>query len=296
MFGSGHGSCTVGVEDGVVRAGDFAALTDLLDAAKSLQTERERLLAGVEEEIDAMRTEARQQVEADTVAARTAREEGWAAGHAEGQAAAAQWTEQALREAASAQRSLIRQTQRLSQIVSLALERIIEHEDRVTLFNRSLAAITKLVRDVPMATLRVSPAELESALTAVTAFAPCAAGRLQIEVKADSRRRRPAARLFESDEGLIDAGLKTQLAAIRRAMERAAAHLLLDDTEPAAAVVGLETSTAGAPRRTTSRCARGRARGRLSCSADRPRLRCRGRSLAGRDDTVNAASTPASRP
>jgi type III secretion protein L len=242
-----HGSCTVGVEDGVVRAGDFAALTDLLDAAKTLQTERERLLAGVEEEIDAMRTEARQQVEADTVAARTAREEGWAAGHAEGlEAAAAQWTEQALREAASAQRSLIRQTQRLSQIVSLALERIIEHEDRVTLFNRSLAAITKLVRDVPMATLRVSPAELESALTAVTAFAPCAAGRLQIEVKADSALP-PGSCLFESDEGLIDAGLKTQLAAIRRAMERAAAHLLLDDTEPAAAVVGLETSTAGAP-------------------------------------------------
>ena len=194
-----------------------------------------------------MRAEARQQVEADTAAARTAREEAWAAGHAEGlEAAAAQWTEQALREGASTQRSLIRQTQRLSQIVSLALERIIEHEDRVTLFNRSLAAIAKLVRDVPMATLRVSPTELDSALTAVTAFAPCAAGRLQIEVKADSALP-PGSCLFESDEGLIDAGLKTQLAAIRRAMERAAAHLLLDDTEPAAEVVGLETSTAGAP-------------------------------------------------
>ena len=194
-----------------------------------------------------MRTEARQQVEADTVAARTAREEGWAAGHAEGlEAAAAQWTEQALREAASAQRSLIRQTQRLSQIVSLALERIIEHEDRVTLFNRSLAAITKLVRDVPMATLRVHPAELDSALASVTAFAPCAAGRLQIEVKADSALP-PGSCLFESDQGLIDAGLKTQLAGIRRAMARAAEHLLLDDRETPAEVVGLETTAAGAP-------------------------------------------------
>lgn len=247
-----HGSCTVGVEDGLVRAGDFAALTDLLDAARSLQTERERLLAGVGAEIDALRAEARAQVEAELAAARAEREQAREAGFNEGmEAAAARWTESALREAASTQRSLIRQTQRLSQIVSLALERIVEHEDRVTLFNRALAAITKLVRDVPMATLRVHPAELDSALAAVTAFAPCATGRLQIEVKADAALP-PGSCLFESDEGLIDAGLKTQLAAIRRAMERAAEHLLLDDSPasavaaPAAAeVVGLETAAAG---------------------------------------------------
>ena len=70
-------------------------------------------------------------------------------------------------------------------------------------------------------------------------------------MKADSALP-PGSCLFESDEGLIDAGLKTQLAAIRRAMERAAEHLLLDDgpasavAAPAAAeVVGLETSAAG---------------------------------------------------
>lgn len=134
-----------------------------------------------------MRAEARREVDAQLVAARAERDIAREAGFAEGlEGAAARWTESALREAASTQRSLIRQTERLSQIVSLALERIIEHEDRVTLFNRALATITKLVRDVPMATLRVSPAELDSALAAVTAFAPCAAGRLQIEVKADS--------------------------------------------------------------------------------------------------------------
>lgn len=243
-----HGSCTVGVEDGLVRADDFATLTDLVDAARSLQTERERLLAGVGEEIEAMRAEARREVDAQLVAARAERDIAREAGFAEGlEGAAARWTESALREAASTQRSLIRQTERLSQIVSLALERIIEHEDRVTLFNRALATITKLVRDVPMATLRVSPAELDSALAAVTAFAPCAAGRLQIEVKADSGL--PGSCLFESDQGLIDAGLKTQLAGIRRAMARAAEHLLLDEPGPSAAgeVVGLETAPAGTP-------------------------------------------------
>ncbi|RQP22739.1 FliH/SctL family protein [Piscinibacter terrae] len=239
-----HGSCTVGVPDGVVRAADFAALTGLLDAARTLQGERERLIAGVEEEIAQMREAAQAQIEQEMEAAREdyarAREEGFAQGLRE---ATEQWTEQALREGASTQRNLMRQTQRLSQIVSLALERIVSHEDRVTLFNRALQQISRLVRDVPMATLRVSPDELGSALTAVAAFAPCAAGRLQIEVKGDSALE-PGSCLFESDQGVIDAGLKTQLAAIKRAMDRAAQHMMLEEsTQPAAEVVGMETSS-----------------------------------------------------
>lgn len=188
-----------------------------------------------------MRDSARADADAALAEAHATRERAREEGFAEGMAQAAErWTETALREAASTQRSLIRQTQRLSQIVSLALERIIEHEDRVTLFNRALTAITRLVRDVPMATLRVSPTELDPALAAVTAFAPCAAGRLQIEVKADAALP-PGSCLFESDQGLVDAGLATQLAAIRRAMARAAEHLALD-TPAAGEVVGLETA------------------------------------------------------
>jgi type III secretion protein L len=240
-----HGSCTVGVPDGVVRAADFAALTDLLEAARTLQGEREQLLAGVEEEIAQMRAAAQAKIDEEMAASREefarAREEGFALGLQE---ATEQWTEQALREAASTQRNLMRQTQRLSQIVSLALERIVAHEDRVTLFNRALQQISRLVRDVPMATLRVSPGELGSALTAVAAFAPCAAGRLQIEVKGDSALE-PGSCLFESDQGVIDAGLKTQLAAIQRAMDRAAQHMMLEESmqPPAAEVVGMETSS-----------------------------------------------------
>jgi type III secretion protein L len=239
-----YGSCTVGVEDGVVRGADFAALTGLLDAASTLQSERAQLLESVEQEIEQLRSDARQQVEASLAAARKEQSRGYDDGLAEGlRDAAAEWTESALREAASTQRSLMRQTKRLSQIVALALERIVEHEDRVTLFNRALNAIAKLVRDVPMATLHVSPSELSSALSAVTAFAPCATGRLQIEVKGDSALA-PGSCLFESDQGVIDAGLKTQLAAIQRAMDRAAEHLVMaepPDSAPAGEVVGVET-------------------------------------------------------
>lgn len=243
-----HGSCTVGVEDGVVRAGDFAALTDLLDAARILQTERDRLCADVDVEIAALRETAQAEAEALLNEARATHERAHASGYAEGMALATErWTDNALREAASTQRSLMRQTQRLSQIVSLALERIVAHEDRAALFQRSLAAITKIVRDVPMATLRVSPVDLDSALAAVVAFAPCATGRLQIEVKAEAALP-PGSCLFESDQGLVDASLATQLAAIRRAMARAAAHLVLDEPAGPTAVgeiVGLETHGPG---------------------------------------------------
>jgi len=246
-----YGSCTVGVEDGVVRAADFASLTDLFEAAQTLQTERDRLLATAEQEIAEMRAQAEEEVENSVAFARQARDSAYAEGMAKGlEDASAKWMEGALREAASTQRSLMRQTQRLSQIVALALERIVDQEDRATLFKRSLNAISKLVRDVPMATLRVSPAELESAMTAVASFAPVASGRLQLEVKGDSSLV-PGSCLFESDQGVIDAGLKTQLAAIQRAMDRAAQYLVLEDvSEPSseaeaeAEVVALETPAA----------------------------------------------------
>ncbi|AEG94087.1 FliH/SctL family protein [Ramlibacter tataouinensis] len=250
-----YGPCTVGVEDGIVRAGDFAVLTALLDAAQALQTEREQLIAGVEREIAEMRSAAAAEVEASLASAREERARGYAEGKAQGlEDAAAAWTQGALQEAASTQRSLMQQTKRLSHIVSLALERLVEQEDRVTLFNRALGAISKIVRDVPMATLRVSPSELGSAQSAVKAFAPCAVGRLQIEVMGDSALG-PGSCLFESDQGVIDAGLKTQLAAIQRAMDRAAQRLAIEQaTQPSTGdVAGAATLTRDDPQQPQAR-------------------------------------------
>ena len=222
-----YGSCTVGVEDGIVRAADFAQLMELIDAIRTVQDVHGRLVEDAEQEVAQLRSEAIAEVQVQLSAAQTERERAYGEGLAQGlERAAEQWTEGALLEAASTQRTLVRQTERLSRIVSLALEHIFEQEDRVTLFNRSLNAISRLVQDVPMATLRVCPAELESALAAVSAFAPCTSGRIQIEVKPDSDLA-PGSCLFESDQGLIDAGLQTQLEAIQRAMDRAAQHMVL---------------------------------------------------------------------
>ena len=58
--------------------------------------------------------------------------------------AAAQWTAQALDAAEATRRGLVRQSDRLSAIVSLAIERVIEQEDRAALFRRSRIVATGL--------------------------------------------------------------------------------------------------------------------------------------------------------
>jgi hypothetical protein len=128
-------------------------------------------------------------------------------------------------------RGLARQSERLSALVSMAVERIIENEDRAALFKRSLRTITRLIKDVPMLTLRVPEADRDSAQGAVDAVMSQLSAALPIEIVADAAIPEGGCR-FESDRGVIDAGLDTQLAAIRRAVSRAA-HQMARESEAA---------------------------------------------------------------
>src|SRR6185436_15162682 len=117
-----------------------------------------------------------------------------------------------------------RQSERLAAIVSMAVERVIEQEDRAGLFRRSLRTIVKLVKDTPMLTLRVTEADRDIAQGAVDAVKSQLSGALPIEVVTDAAMNEGGCR-FESDGGVIDAGLDTQLAALRRAVARAAQQM-----------------------------------------------------------------------
>lgn len=229
-----HGSCTVGVEDGVVRAADFAAFTSLQAAADAVEGERQRMLAEVQQLLQQQRAAAQQELDATLAMAREELERGYRDGLARGmEEAAAQWAETALRDADAARRSLARQTERLTSIVSLAVERVVEPDDRQALYRRALRTITKLLKEVPMLTLRVPEADLDSARRAVDAMLRQPGHRLPIEVVADAALQAGSC-LFESDQGVIDAGLDTQLAAIKRAVSRAAQHLVLEGADGAA--------------------------------------------------------------
>jgi type III secretion protein L len=217
-----HGSCTVGVEHGLIRSADFAALTSLQQAAQAIQDDRDRALADVQAQGQQLLEAARSQAQTWLAQAQQQFDEGHQAGLAQGSAQAANlWTEQALLNARSNQQALKRQRDRLGGIVAMAVERLVEQEDKQALFKRALRTIGKLVKDVPMLTLRVNEADHDAAKKALLAMVDQTSGAVPIELVSDAGLAGGSCR-FESDNGVIDAGLPTQLAAIKRALVRAA--------------------------------------------------------------------------
>jgi type III secretion protein L len=238
------GSGVVGIEDGVVRAADFAALTSLLEAMEEIEeirreaeAEREEILASARARAEELLEEARGQLEDSEAAEEEARTRGYEEGLTRGvDEAASEWTERAVRDAMSTQRGLQRQTERLGTIVSQALDRVVEQEDRGALYRRAVRTISQLLKDVPMMTLRVPEGDRDSAQSAVDTAMQYLCSEVRIEVVPDASLSDGAC-LFESDNGTIDAGLETQLTAIKRALGRAAqqaASRLTADAEPAA--------------------------------------------------------------
>lgn len=219
-----HGPCTVGFDDGLIRAADFARLADSATIAAAVADERERVLAQARAEADALLDAARAEAAALVQEARDRLEQAHQSGMSQGlEDAAAHWAGQAMAAAESRRRHLLRQSERLAAIVSMAVERVIEQEDRAGLFRRSLRTIVKLVKDTPMLTLRVTEADRDIAQGAVDAVKAQLSG-LPIEVVTDAALHEGGCR-FESDGGVIDAGLDTQLAALRRAVARAAQQM-----------------------------------------------------------------------
>lgn len=204
-----NGSCTVGVEDGLVRADDFASLTSLLDAAASVEESAKRLLADAAVKAEQLIADAQARFDA-------AHRQGVDQGEQEG---LRQWTARSLRGAAGAQQALEKQNARLGRIVSLAVERIVAQEDKEALYKRAIQAVNHIVKEVPLLTLRVSPGDHAAAQKAVEAATEDGRS-LPIEVLADAALPLGSC-VFESDQGVIDAGLETQLAAIERAVQRA---------------------------------------------------------------------------
>lgn len=214
-----------------MRAADFASLTSLLAAADAIETERERIETEAKARVDAAQAEAKQRLAAAVAEAKQSGERGYAEGLARGrEEAASQWAAESLREGASAKRRLMRQTQRLSEIVSSAVERVVEQEDRTALYKRALRSITRVMKDAPLLTLRVSQDDEEHARQALDSVLE--QGDVPtIELVCDAVLA-PGSCLFESDLGVVDAGLETQLAAIKRACARAARETAVAADDP----------------------------------------------------------------
>jgi type III secretion protein L len=230
------GPCAVGFENGLIKAADFAQLTSFLHVNATMHAKAEALLHEAGAQAEQLLAQAQSQAEALLEDARAQQKDGFARGFEKGHHDGLQtWTTRALEDAAKGQRALDKQRDRLGGLVAMAVERVVEQEDKQALFQRALRSVGKLLQEVPLLTLRVHQSDRDTARRAVDAVLAGVAGGAQIEVVSDTRLESGSC-LFESDQGVIDAGLQTQLAAIKRAAVKAArrgAVDLADEAEPA---------------------------------------------------------------
>jgi type III secretion protein L len=230
-----HGPCAVGLDQGLVRAQDYAPLVTMTEACDMASAQLQQLRLDAHAQAARLIEDAQAQAQALRAEALRLQEQGYAEGLERGRSEALQeWTQRAVDEAEVARHGLERQKERLRDIVSLAVERVIGQTDRKALFARALGTLTTLIQEVPLLTLRVHEADHGSAQAALAdLMSQLGLGASKVEIVRDATLVQGSC-LFESDRGLIDAGLDTQLAAIRRALTKVPSLPVRDATAPTA--------------------------------------------------------------
>lgn len=117
--------------------------------------------------------------------------------------------------------------ERLAELVVVAVEQIVRSEDSGALFARSASALDRIAEGCAYLKVRVHPDDQEAASREFGRFSDEMRQRgraAPVTVLAD-RELPPGACICESDLGMVDASLATQLAAMRAAVERALAPL-----------------------------------------------------------------------
>ncbi|WP_063778203.1 type III secretion system stator protein SctL [Burkholderia cepacia] len=182
-------------------------------------------------ELDAAREEARRIVaagraDADALldAARaefaSAEQRGFEEGSARG---AADWLVNVAQAGSDARAAQDRMRVRMAEIVAVAVEQIVRSEGTSALFERALSAVDRIVEGSTCLRVAVHPDDLDDARAAFDGLASRwrDLGRpLPVTVSADRRLARGSC-LCESDVGLIDASVSTQLRTMRAAIARA---------------------------------------------------------------------------
>jgi type III secretion protein L len=229
-------------ERGIVRAHEFATVTQLdeilgeaRDEAQAIrlraEEDAERLVDQALQQAGQLILEARQQAaELREQAVRDADAER-ARGHEEGShEAAAEWHERFAELQARHDTLLDGTEDRLAGIVALAVERIVRSESREAAFSRALQGVRDALREAGAARMLVHPDEADSAQAALAADAGLGGDGPRVQVQADAALL-PGACIFESSLGRLDASLDVQLAGMRAALQRATRMALAEAAE-----------------------------------------------------------------
>jgi type III secretion protein L len=124
--------------------------------------------------------------------------------------------------------------EKLAEVVITAVERIVQGEGRAALFKRALKSVQSLAAGSTAITLRVSENDENDATISVAELLKTHRSHQQMNVVVD-KTLAPGSCIFESEAGVLDASLQTQLDALRAAMSRAVRRTIESEEQPEAA-------------------------------------------------------------
>jgi type III secretion protein L len=216
----------IGVDGDIVRREVFGHAVELDEAYAQLERDREQMLQLADEHaaliVDEAEQTARQMRDEAQRLYEGAEQRGFAAGQ---QAALDDWHRRNLDAMSDARAVQARMRERLAELITSAVEQIVLAERPQALFDRALKTLDKISDGATYLRISVSPDDYDDAVRTFAQLAQTGPRRLAVEVMPD-KRLAPGACVCESDFGVIDASLETQLQAIRSAVERALKHSL----------------------------------------------------------------------
>lgn len=220
------GPAYVGLENGIIKAHQVEHVLELHQAEQELRRHGEAALE-----------QARAQ--ADMLLAQAASKVAQACTDAERQATAEWHQRQLMMEGRRAERQRLLH-QSLAAVVTTAVERLVQVQDRSALYQRALQTVQSLAEDLSGMIMRVSPHDEPAARAGLEALRDNheAAPKLKLVVDASLRS---GSCIFESDTGVLDASLQTQLFALNAAMGRAVKRALMSTGEADSETLADET-------------------------------------------------------
>ena len=214
-------ACEIGVEDGVLRAAEVEQVGDIDALRRSLADRCDAVLQQAHEQARALVEDAQRRAAALTEAAqadaRLAVTQGYEAGM---RRAILEWHEKQAAQSVDKATALRRMHEKLAAIVTASVERIVHSEQREALYQRALRSVQGMARGATSLALRVSAVDHEHARAALASLSSLAELGLSVEMSVDPSLP-PGSCVFETESGIVDASLHTQLEGLRTAMDRA---------------------------------------------------------------------------
>lgn len=211
----------VGVEDGIVPAAHVGELAEFDRLRHALEERHAHIVQAAHDEAHALLAQARQEAEQLLAQAQADAERLRQEAYEDGlRKAALEWHEQQTGQVIDKAQMVRGMHEKLATIVTAAVERIVHTEERGALYQRALRSVQGLAQGASALALRVNAADYEHAQAAIASLKALQMHGLNIEVKVDPALK-PGGCVFESEVGILDASLQTQLDGLRAAMDRA---------------------------------------------------------------------------